>query len=531
MHFSYEKIAEAMQALAEEGFDGRNGTVLKHKANDIITRLEARPQICVADNSALLLESLRNEKPAPELKMPDSLEPVLRPYQKIGFEFLAERMRYGVGSILADDMGLGKTLQVLAVIDACRQEAISQGEAFQALVVSPASVIDVWLKQARQFCPDMTVCALRGSKASRMKLLEESKADVLVTHYGLVRTDIDRLALEDFSIVSLDEAQAIKNPMAAVTMAVRRLKSKRRIALTGTPLENSLGDLWSILDFLNPGINGDNAEFQASFATGGRSRIAKMLGLLMLRRSKALVAPELPPKTEETVRLDMDEALEKAYARELAMAKMKKGTADMATILALYTRLRMMCCAPELTMKDNPQDAPKSQKIAYLKERLLELTEAGHSALVFSQFTSMLALIEDELSDTEIAFMKITGDTPIQKRGQLVESFNASEKPAVMLLSLKAAGTGLTLTKADYVFLMDPWWNPAVENQAIDRTHRIGQEKPVFAYRIIMAGSIEEKVLDVVNYKRELFNAVVDGFDADGAHTRLTLEELRGLLE
>ena len=227
--------------------------------------------------------------------------------------------------------------------------------------------------------------------------------------------------------------------------------------------------------------------------------------------------------------LNMNDDMERLYARELAKAQIKAMNADMILILSLYTQLRLLCCAPELVMKDNPEAAPHSQKIEYLKEKLQELTEAGHSALVFSQFTSMLAIIERELASTGLPMFKITGETPIPKRAQIVDSFNESDKPGVFLLSLKAAGTGLTLTKADYVFLMDPWWNPAVENQAIDRTHRIGQDKPVFAYKIIIANSIEEKVLDIVNYKRELFNAVIDGATSDKAMP-LTLSELRNIL-
>ena len=527
--FDYEKVAEAMQALAEEGFDGQDSTIIKQNAPKIIDHLQNIPQIRIADNSTLLLESLRNEKPAPELALPSHLTGIMRPYQKVGFDFLAERVRYGVGTILADDMGLGKTLQVLAVIQSCRQQAIQQGTPFLALVVSPASVIDVWLKQTQQFCPNLKAVALRGSRFVRQNILENSQADILVTHYGLVRTDIEELSQKEFSMVILDEAQTIKNPEAGVSIAVRNLKSQRRLALTGTPLENSLYDLWSILDFLNPGIVGEKADFESAFSHGGRNRIVRLLSLLMLRRSKTLVAPELPPKTEEIVHLNMNDDMERLYARELAKAQIKAMNADMILILSLYTQLRLLCCAPELVMKDNPEAAPHSQKIEYLKEKLQELTEAGHSALVFSQFTSMLAIIERELASTGLPMFKITGETPIPKRAQIVDSFNESDKPGVFLLSLKAAGTGLTLTKADYVFLMDPWWNPAVENQAIDRTHRIGQDKPVFAYKIIIANSIEEKVLDIVNYKRELFNAVIDGATSDKAMP-LTLSELRNIL-
>lgn len=523
-----DKVASAIQALADEGLDGRPTCMLPTDAARKMSSLMGKSFVELTDQSVPFARKLeRTEYPeAPSIR--ESLLSVLRPYQKIGFDFLAERCRYGVGAILADDMGLGKTVQVLALLDAyCRRDK-ANGKPFKALVVSPASVVDVWISQAAVFCPGLSAVAVRGSKEIRERILSKEHVDIYVTHYGLARADIGRLSRMDFSFAVLDEAQAIKNPDAMVTEAVRCIKAECRLALTGTPLENSLQDLWSIMDFLNPGLCGGREDFSNSFASdAGRSMLSRRLSLLMMRRNKSLVAPELPLKTEEVVKVEMPEETRDLYERELARAKMSRDQNGFTAILAAITRLRRFCCAPSLVLEGK---APASPKLEYLMERLEELTEAGHSILVFSQFTSMLDLISRRLEKEKMPYFTITGDTPVNRRGSIVESFNNSEQASVFLLSLKAAGTGLTLTKADYVFLFDPWWNPAAENQAIDRTHRIGQDKPVFAYRIVMEDSIEEKVMAIVEQKRELFAAVIEGADADGERPRLSLEELRGLI-
>lgn len=521
-----EALARSMSALASEGLDGKPTLMLPNDARDTVSHLLGASAV-LDDASVPLAAKLRREVFAEAPPLPSHLEGVMRPYQKAGFDFLAQRTRYGIGAILADDMGLGKTLQVLALLEAWKDALASDDRPFRALVVSPASVVDIWSAQARQFCPALKTRTLRGTREQRERIIAEGDADVLLTHYGLARTDAESLGRLPFTFVVLDEAQNIKNPDAQVTAAVRSIPSDCRVALTGTPLENRLTDLWSIMDYLNCGIYGSRDSFEEACRTNaGHSRLMRRLSLLMLRRSKSLVAPELPPRTEETVRLEMPPEMRELYEREQVRARRNSGS--MMALLGAITRLRRFCCAPELVVSggETPVESPK---LSWLLERLEELLSGGHSVLVFSQFTSMLSIIGRALETAGITYRCITGETPVPQRAELVQDFNESAEASVFLLSLKAAGTGLTLTRADYVFLFDPWWNPSTENQAIDRTHRIGQTRPVFAYRIILADSIEEKVLEIIQHKRELFASVIDGAEAAG-DTVLTAAELRGLL-
>ncbi|MBO4345660.1 MAG: DEAD/DEAH box helicase [Victivallales bacterium] len=518
------EMANAITELNEYGLlDGEN-VMLPDKAAKMVNSFGKN--ISVADNSVSIANRLKAQRFPAAPKLPPHYGNVLRPYQKNGFEFLAERSRYGVGTILADDMGLGKTVQMLALLEACKNNSEKR---FRAIVVAPASVIDVWLQQTRHFSTGLKAVAMRGTKRQREAVLSKDDYDLLVTHYGLVRTDIDLLSNIDFNLVILDEAQAIKNPEAQITQAVRALKADCRLALTGTPLENRLRDLWSIMDFLNPGLWGTWVDFELKFdSTSGYGRLRKQLRMLMLRRKKENVDLELPPKTVEVVGIEMDDAVRKRYNGELLKARNQADAGGRMGILAALTRLRMFCCAPELV---NGCGEVESAKLDYMMEKVSELIESGHSILVFSQFKSMLEIVERRLDGASIHHFKITGETPVEKRGGIVAEFNESKDASVFLLSLKAAGTGLTLTKADYVFMYDPWWNPAAENQAIDRTHRIGQDKPVFAYRLMVKGTVEEKVMQIVEEKRQLFNEVIDDSGASGGDSRLTLDELRGLLD
>ena len=526
LYLDKESAARAMTALMDEGLDGRPTLMLRDEAKSRVERLQTSMALNWEDRSVPLVQRLRKETFPPLPALPDGLEGVLRPYQKTGVRFLADCCRYGVGAILADDMGLGKTLQVLAMLDSFFMHSPRD---FRAMVVCPASVIDTWVQQCRRFTPELPVAALRGTPEKRKAIVEDSRNRLLVTHYALVRADIGFLVNCHLQYVILDEAQAIKNPEAQTTAAVRALDTEHRLALTGTPLENRLSDLWSIMDFLNPGLCGDKVGFEvASSTANGLARLRRILSLVMLRRSKAMVAPELPPRTEETIRVEMSPDLRVLYDREMARAKGEAMAGGYPGVFAAITRMRRFCCAPELLLAG--ENIPASPKVDFLLERLADLLAGGHSVLVFSQFTSLLDLIARRLDTERIRHASITGETPLTKRSAIVEEFNGSGEPTVLLLSLKAAGTGLTLTRADYVFLFDPWWNPAAESQAIDRTHRIGQDKPVFAYRIIVQDSIEEKVLAIVQQKRELFSSVIDGAGADGDQPRLSLEELRSLL-
>jgi superfamily II DNA or RNA helicase len=504
--------------------------LLRHEAKERLRQLGGGPGAVPWTPACRHLgERLLLEPAAEPLPLPEALAGVLRPYQETGFRFLADRSAHGVGAILADDMGLGKTLQVLALIEAWVRRRQAQGQPFRALVVCPASVVAVWLDQAAQFCPGLRCRATLGEAEARRTAIAQGDVDVLVTHYALLRQDADLLTAQTWDLVALDEAQNIKNPEAQVTRVAKALRTPHTLALTGTPLENRLLDLWSVMDFLNPGLLGTAAEFMERYGSTTRLRdLSARIAPLLLRRTKDTVAPELPPRTEELLRVEMAPGQRQFYDRELLRAREELATRGPFAVLAALTRLRQVCCDPAL-LAPELQEAG-SGKTETLVEMLVELAEEGHFSLVFSQFTSMLERLRTALDRAGLPYRMITGDTPLPRRAELVRDFTEAATPEVFLLSLRAAGTGLTLTRADYVFIFDPWWNPAVERQAIDRTHRLGQEKPVFAYRLVAADSVEEKVLALQQEKAALFAAVVGDAEERALVERLSVEDLRRLL-
>jgi superfamily II DNA or RNA helicase len=519
-----DEARELRQAIALEGFeDGNRLRLLKPDAQNIASRIVERHHARKRGTMAALLA----EEPPVIPPLPAALATIMRPYQKRGFEFLANRTAYGIGPILADDMGLGKTLQVLALLQALQTE--QPNRPLRVLVVCPASVVSVWLEQADQFCPDLDCRSYTGDRDARREMLAGNDWSVLVANYAIVRTDAEVITPVEFDMIVLDEAQQIKNPDSQISQVVKALNTERTLALTGTPLENRLLDLWSIMDFLNPGFLGDKDAFISTYEAPSRStELARRIAPLMLRRTKEAVAPELPPRTEEVLRIDLADEQQALYNAELARARDSLQQRGAIEMLAALTRLRQICCHPQLLLKETT-DLP-SAKLDTLVEMLAELIDEGHSALVFSQFTSMLALIGDKLDDDGLPWLKITGSTPTGRRTELVRSFNDSDQSQVFLLSLRAAGTGITLTKADYVFIYDPWWNPAVEQQAIDRTHRIGQDKPVFAYRLISTRTVEEKVLDLQEHKARMFDDVMADTTDRAVAAKLTQEDIRNLL-
>jgi len=505
--------------------------LLRHDARERLARLgDAAGTVAWLPSCRYLGERLLAESDPEPLTLSRDLARLLRPYQETGFEFLADRSVHGAGAILADDMGLGKTVQVLAVLEAWVRRATAEGGPFRTLVVCPASVVGVWLEQAARFCPSLRCQAAVGSAAARAEILTRSDWDVLVTHYALLRQDADAFTGLEWDMVVLDEAQNIKNPEAQVTRVTKALRTAHTLALTGTPLENRLLDLWSIMDFLNPGLLGSAEEFGARYDSPRQRRdLGARISPLLLRRTKDAVAPELPPRTEEVLHVDMGPGQRLVYDRELLRARELLHSRGPIEMLAALTRLRQVCCDPALLPTPLPADA-SSAKLDALVEMLTELAAEGHFSLVFSQFTSMLERIRAALDQAGLPHLTITGDTPTERRGELVRQFAEAAEPHVFLLSLRAAGTGLTLTRADYVFIFDPWWNPAVERQAIDRTHRIGQDKPVMAYRLVATDSVEEKVLKLQQEKAELFAAVMGDAEQRAVVERLTREDLRLLL-
>jgi superfamily II DNA or RNA helicase len=458
-----------------------------------------------------LVEALSDRPTVRDMPMPEHLTDVLRDYQVTGANFLYNRTSYDLGCLLADDMGLGKTLQILTYLQIRKIE----DPAANALVVCPASVVSVWTQEIARFAGELRVRELVGDAERRRRTLTEAGgADVFITSFAIVRNDIALLRTREFDTLIIDEAQNIRNPDAEITFCIKTLQSNRRIAATGTPLENRPLDLWSIVDFLNPGYLGTREAFNAN---PDPVRLRQRIEPIMLRRTKTEVAPELPPRTEETILLSLNEYQHALYQRELQVARERVKAGGVMEILAAITRLRQLCCHPtliperaEATSTKIP-DIAESVKLIWLMDTLPDLLAAGHSVLVFSTFTSMLAIIESHLADQNIPHFSLTGDTPVTARGKIVNEFVESPDASVFLLSLKAAGTGLNLTRADYVFIFDPWWNPAAERQAIDRTHRIGQEQPVIAYRFACRGTVEEKVLALQAEKQELFTSIIDG--------------------
>lgn len=522
-------LHEFFRNLRRDGIDYGRHRKTRVEAQALVKGITQFPDLRIPKSSEALAGELRELPDVESVPLSDSLAKILRPYQHEGAEFLYNRSGYGVGCVLADDMGLGKTIQTLAFVDALKSNRTPDGK---FMVVCPASVVAVWINEGKRFTPDLRIVPLTGSPEQRKEIIEAPETwDMLVTNYAIVRNDFDRLQPLKFDTVILDEAQQIKNPEAQITRCIKALQTRQRVALTGTPLENRPLDLWSIVDFLNPGYLGDDDDFKRRYTETRQARelLSKKLSPLMLRRTKTAVAPELPPRIEENLFLPLADSQQMVYDEQLAEARISAQEGGFMQILAALTKLRQTCCHPALSRpEDEDTSHLHSSKMDCLLDMLDELLQEGHSALVFSQFVSMLDLLEEEMKKRRIDYHKIVGATPTAKRMEIVDSFNNSAKPSVFLLSLRAAGTGLTLTKADYVFIYDPWWNPAVENQAIDRTHRIGQDKRVIAYRLIAEGTVEEKVIAMQDEKRQLFEELVEGTQSMPAG--LKAEDLISLL-
>jgi superfamily II DNA or RNA helicase len=495
--------------------------------------LASQPEVDVDAGFARFRRELRRFDGVEPAQAPRVFKGALRDYQKVGLGWLKTIQRFGFGGCLADDMGLGKTIQVLALI-ASTPRARRGGP---TLVVAPKSLVFNWLDEARRFVPSLEVAAYTGPAHERRALIDRiGEVDVLVTTYGTLRRDIDRLVGAKFFYVVLDEAQAIKNPTSQIAKACRLLRSEHRLALTGTPIENHLGDLASIFEFLNPGmIHGlEILRGLAERQPGAQqlSALSHALKPFLLRRTKAAVLTELPDKTEQVLRCRLErkqrshyDELRKYYRAALERRIDEQGLeGSKIYVLDALLRLRQAACHPALI--DSDRRTEPCAKLDVLIEGLAEVIGAGHKALVFSQFTSFLALARERLEEAGIVYAYLDGKT--RHRKAAVERFQTDPSCTAFLISLKAGGHGLNLTAADYVFLLDPWWNPAVEAQAIDRAHRIGQQRPVFAYRLIAADTVEERVLKLQKAKRELAEGILAG-DAS-LLGRLTREDLEVLL-
>ncbi|MBQ8752681.1 MAG: DEAD/DEAH box helicase, partial [Clostridia bacterium] len=462
---------------------------------------------------------------------PASLRSVLRDSQTVGFGWLKALERIGCGGIMADEMGLGKTLQTIALL----LDAKEQGNSTPSLVVCPTSLVLNWESEIRRFAPDLSVLSIIGSAEQREELLHScGRYDVILTSYDMLKRDVALYAGRRFAYHILDEAQYIKNPHTQNARAVKAIASNQRFALTGTPIENRISELWSIFDFLMPGFLYSYSRFRSQFESPilrdgddvAREQLRRLVEPFILRRLKQDVLQELPPKTEQVLLVPLNEEQRQLYAANLAQARQQvqiPGTNKMA-VLALLTRLRQLCCDPALCYEDYRGG---SAKLDSCMELLRQGVENGHKILVFSQFTSLLDLLQKQLSREHMRFYRLDGSTPKEQRATSIEAFNRDDTP-VFLISLKAGGTGLNLVGADTVIHFDPWWNLAAQEQATDRAHRIGQTRPVQVIKLIAKDTVEERILQLQERKQGLADALIPTGEGLAG---MTAEELRALLE
>ena len=519
--------------LADLGTSEENGIRFgRAQAGLLDALIAAQPEIKVDMAFGKVRKALPQFDGLVPREAPAGFRGELRPYQCEGLGWLDYLQKFEFGGILADDMGLGKTVQVLAHLQSRRARRQSKGP---SLIVVPRSLVFNWIQEAERFTPRLRVLDYTGPgrHASRDEFDDH---DLIITTYGTLRTDIADLCQKEFDYVILDEAQAIKNADSQSAKAARLLKGKHRLAMTGTPIENHLGELWSIFEFLNPGMLGTAGVFKRHTSgagdEGSRSLVARALRPFILRRTKAQVVQDLPDKLEQTLSCDMEPAQRKVYEDLKAhyrAALLRKGEADLnrskIEVLEALLRLRQAACHPGLI--DPARGGEPSAKLDMLLPQLAEVVDEGHKVLIFSQFTTFLGLVRDRLDAEGIPYEYLDGKT--RNRAERVERFQTDPKIPVFLISLKAGGLGLNLTAADYVYLLDPWWNPAVEAQAIDRSHRIGQTSRVFAYRLICRDTVEQKILELQQKKRDLADAILNA-DNQGMIAGLTRDDLEFLL-
>lgn len=465
-----------------------------------------------------------------ECQLPEGYDTILRDYQKKGFEWMSLMHRVGFNGILADDMGLGKTLQVIVLLESIRSDRVS------SIVVCPSSLVYNWEAEIHKFSKNLKAICIVGNQAKRKQLMNE-KADIYLTSYDYMRRDHEEYEEKDFEYIILDEAQYIKNQKTRNAYAVKQLKGKHKLALTGTPIENSLAELWSIFDFLMPDYLFNYHYFQNHYENDivknhdeeKQKELKKLVQPFILRRRKKDVLKELPEKTESTFVIDFTDEERELYYANLASANdelkvyTQSGHIDKLHILALLTRLRQLCCDPRLVY-DNIEES--SSKLKACLSLIESLKASNQKVLLFSSFTSMLDMIANELDKAHISYYMLTGRTSKEERRQLVDQFQKDDTQ-VFLISLKAGGTGLNLTAAQAVIHIDPWWNLSAQNQATDRAHRIGQTQPVGVYKLIMKGSIEEKIQKLQEMKKQLADTFVE--NNEGTISTLTSEELFSL--
>jgi superfamily II DNA or RNA helicase len=558
---AFDRLRELLaEADALDGFSPENPQISRYQTALYDDLEDLADDVADDPRWSELMDGLRDLDTIAEVAVPSTVNAQLRPYQVEGFRWLAFLRQHHLGGILADDMGLGKTLQTLALIDHDRTERETERDAENSndhaaelagehttkprapfLVVAPTSVVANWVLEARKFTPHLRVTAVGETAKKRKGSVAEAVAgaDIVVTSYAVMRLDIDEFADLDWAGVIFDEAQFMKNHQAKTHRAARRLVAPFRLAITGTPMENSLTDVWSLAAITSPGLFPNAKGFREDYVKPIESgedpsrmdRLRSRLRPFMLRRTKDLVAADLPEKQEQVLSVELEPAHRRLYdtvlqrERKQVLGLLGEFEKNRFAIFRSLTLLRMLALDPGI-VAEYADSGIGSSKLGVLMSHLGEVRDEGHRALVFSQFTSYLRAVATELEGNGIDYIYLDGST--KDRTKVIEAFREGEAP-VFLISLKAGGFGLTLTEADYVFLLDPWWNPAAESQAVDRTHRIGQTRQVMVYRLVAENTIEEKVLALQTKKAELFTALMD--DGGAFSEVISAADIKGLLE
>jgi len=530
------KFLKLLDVVSSEDIEGNLVEVAKNRGVFLESYLEENDIRYIKGKTKLkeIKDKLKNIDKL-NFKVPKNLKGTLREYQKVGYNWFKTLDYLGFGGILGDEMGLGKTIQAITFL-------LSQ-RGSKTLIVVPTSLIYNWMNEFEKFAPSIKVVTVTGLKEERQEIIKTiEKNDVVITTYNLLKMDLDNYNTLEFDYCILDEAQYIKNSNSQNAMAVKEIKAKTRFALSGTPIENSLMELWSIFDFIMPGYLYDEKRFSVRYHKRLREEpvvleeLNKLIKPFILRRKKKDVIKELPDKIERTLMVTLEEEQKKVYktyanyAMELIQKKVKdeEFKTSKIEIFSYISRLRQLCLDPTIVMKDYEGG---SAKMEALVELLLESIEAGHRILVFSQFTTVLKNIGKRIIDEGISFSYLDGSVPLEKRMGIVNSFNSGENP-VFLISLKAGGTGLNLTSADTVIHFDPWWNPAVEEQATDRAHRIGQRKVVEVIKIIAKGTIEENIILLQEQKKRLVSELMgDELSSGESFKAFTVDEILGLFK
>lgn len=459
-----------------------------------------------------------------DIKVPENLKATLRDYQIDGFEFFNTLANYNFGGVLADEMGLGKTVQTLAFL------LFQKGK--RSIVITPTSLIFNWKSEFEKFTPDIKLGIAYGNKITREKILENiNEYDIILTSYGTYKNDIDKYENLKFDFCIIDEAQNIKNPDSIITNAIKKINAEVKFALTGTPVENNLTELWSIFDFVMPGYLYSKHKFEKIFANSDKnsSQLKNLIKPFMLRRTKKEVMDELPDKIEQKFYVELEKEHKRAYKSFVNLIKRRilENNEDNITVFSYLTKLRQLSIAPEIIVKNYKG---KNSKL----EILMNIIKSNKTRkiLVFSQFTKVLGLIGNRLNEENISYSYIDGKTDAKKRLELVEEFNNTDKNKVFLISLKAGGTGLNLTSASMVIHFDPWWNPAVEDQASDRAHRIGQKNVIDVIKLISKDTVEEKVIEMQEIKKDLIEDIINSnLESSTALKKLSRDEIIDLFD